>query len=142
VARQLGGAELGRLDAAAVGREEVPGLAGLQSRGVAVQIVSRTFGPLRAVSASVLSMGTHPRPRDPLLIVANCAFGTEPFLQGTGCFAIVGVRGCAADDGKPPIPPRKNPQAGREDRLGSAGGEGRPGGRTHAGSSTILGALR
>jgi len=34
-------------------------------------------------------MGTHPRPRDPLLIVANCAFGTEPFLQGTGCFAIV-----------------------------------------------------
>jgi len=51
MASQLRRAELARLDAAAVGREEAPGLAGLQSRGIAVQIVSRTFGPLRAVSA-------------------------------------------------------------------------------------------
>ena len=48
---QFGRAQLARLDAPAVGREQTPGLASLQSRCVAVQIVSRTVRPRCAVQA-------------------------------------------------------------------------------------------
>ena len=59
VARQLRGAQLARLYAAAIGREQAPGLACLQTGRVAVQIVSRTpLLPLRIRRG--LSMCTHP----------------------------------------------------------------------------------
>jgi hypothetical protein len=55
VARKLRRAQLARLDAAAVGGEEPPGLARLQARRIAVQVVSRTVSSGATAALRVLA---------------------------------------------------------------------------------------